>query len=112
MPARVQRIPRAWEPDEEEGIRAELEPGSHRFKPSEELKKTHLVERQGVVEEQVTSDQSDAEFEMAKHVVAVSSSQETSNKNFQYKRKIYQQNYSRITWVYLKRLNTIDLKPL
>lgn len=40
-----------------------------------EIRKTHLVEGQGVVEEQVTPDQSDAEFEMAKHVVAAGSSQ-------------------------------------
>lgn len=58
------------------------------------------------MEEQVTSDQSDAEFEMTKHVVAVSSSQETSNKNFQYKRNIYQQNYFRITWVHLEKTKT------
>lgn len=40
-----------------------------------EIRKTHLVEGQGVVEEQVTPDQSDAELEMAKHVVAAGSSQ-------------------------------------
>lgn len=37
--------------------------------------KTHLVEGQGVIEEHVTPDQSDAEFEMTKHVVAVVLSQ-------------------------------------
>lgn len=40
-----------------------------------EIRKTHLVEGQGVVEEQVTPNQCDAEFEMAKHIVAAGSSQ-------------------------------------
>lgn len=43
--------------------------------------KTHLVEGQGVVEEHVTPDQSDAEFEMTKHVVAVVLSQGLGKKN-------------------------------
>lgn len=46
-----------------------------------EIRKTHLVEGQGVVEEQVTPDQSDAELEMAKHVVAAGSSQGLSGEN-------------------------------
>lgn len=41
-----------------------------RFESSEQRRKTHLVERQRVVEEQVSSNQSDAEFKMTKHVVA------------------------------------------
>lgn len=49
-----------------------------------EIRKTHLVEGQGVVEEQVTADQSDAELEMAKHVVAAGSSQGWRGENVKY----------------------------
>lgn len=48
-----------------------LEPDGCWFASSEQHGKTHLVERQRVMEEQVSSNQSDAEFKMTKHVVSV-----------------------------------------
>lgn len=48
---------------------------------SEEKSNTNLVERQRVIEEDVPSNQSDAEFKVTKHVVAASHSQENSTKN-------------------------------
>lgn len=48
-----------------------LKPEGRWFASSEQNNKTHLVEGQWVMEEQVSSNQSDAEFKMTKHVVSV-----------------------------------------
>lgn len=77
IPARVQRIPKACRGD------ALKVSGANRWrlKWSEWSRKSHLVEWQRVLEDQVSSNQSDAEFEMAKHVVAEDESQERTTKS-------------------------------